>query len=78
MVQQMAIYDQGCKLLVSVPLSNCPNKWNNIFRQDAGQNALCSGRQVSDMRPLQLKRLSSIISAMQTEPSFGMASAKVV
>jgi len=29
MVQQMAIYDQGCKLMVGGTLSY-PSKWNNL------------------------------------------------
>ena len=30
MVQQMAIYDQGCRIMVGTPLS-LPNKWNDFF-----------------------------------------------
>jgi len=30
MVQQMAMYDQGCQLMVGTPLS-CPDRWNNVF-----------------------------------------------
>jgi len=60
-----------------VPLSPCPNKWNNLFLQDAGQNVLCLRQQVSDANLWQPKNLSSIISIARAGPSIGMASAKV-
>lgn len=36
MIQQMAIYEQGCKLIVRVHLS-FPNEKINLSGQDAGQ-----------------------------------------
>jgi len=39
MVQQMAIYEQGCKVIVSVPLAS-ELKGSNPPRQEAGQNIL--------------------------------------
>ena len=33
-----------------VPFLSFPNKMNNLFRQDAGQDGLHSGLQVSDMK----------------------------
>ena len=41
MVQQMAIYNQGCKLMVGAPLL-CLDKQNNLPLQDAGQGVLSS------------------------------------
>ena len=49
MGQQIAIYDQGCEFMVSVPLL-FPNKWNNLSRQSAGQGILLSGRRVFDVK----------------------------
>jgi len=37
MVQQMAIYEQGCGLMVSI-FPPPPNEGSNLSRQDAGQN----------------------------------------
>ena len=42
MVQQMAIYDQGCKLMVGAPLLDL-SKHIDLSQQDAGQSALCCG-----------------------------------
>ena len=49
MVQQMAIYDQGCKLMVGTP-PFCPNKRANLSRQDSGRDVLRSERQWSDTK----------------------------
>jgi len=49
MVQQTAIYDQGCKLMVGV-LPFIFRAKGITSRQDAGQNILRSGREVSDMK----------------------------
>ena len=48
MVQQMAIYDQGCKLMVRVS-PYVSEQMDNLSQQDAGQNVPRFGRQVSDM-----------------------------
>ena len=77
MVQQMAIYDQGCKLMVGTSPLSRPNKWSDLSRQDAGQNVFRSGQQVTDMELRQPNSLSSITSAVHVEPSIDMASAKV-
>ena len=52
MAQQMAMYDQGCKLIVSARPPSRPDKLNNTFQQDAGQNTLWSRGRVSDINLL--------------------------
>ena len=47
MVQQMAIYNQGCKLMVSV-LHVHIQKVILTYRQDAGQNIFHFRRQMPD------------------------------
>ena len=61
-----------------VPSLSHPNKWNNLFRQDAGQNILHSGQRVSDITLWQPKSLSSIISVARVEPSTDTVDAKAV
>ena len=54
------------------------NKWNDLFQQDAGQDVLHSGQQVSNMELLQLKRLPLTDSAVQMGLNIAMVGEKAV
>ena len=76
MVQQMAIHDKTCRLIVSVSIL-CPKQLNNLSWQDAGWNVLHFLQLVTDTKFQQLRQSPSIISTVHRQLNIAMETVKV-
>lgn len=79
MIQQIAAYERGCNLIVSVTFLNLDDG-NNLSTEPRSKDIpfLYFQRWVSDMNLLQLRQPSSIVFVARMGQSTDMAIAKVV